>query len=174
MRGLAMVILLGSLVGCGSAGSPGRWVKDMGGTLHDAHAQRAQAALALLAPPPNVRVRVLDVESVGAYAWPDGQIFVTRGLVDLLTQPELVAAIAHEAGHLMDGGHLRAPRALHGYGSDPDAEVRADAAGASLLRQRGLDARVMSSMLDKVCASPAAPASCRPGLRRRIQALARR
>ena len=176
MRILALVGLLGCLVGCGTSGDPGRWAQRMGGTLHDARAQRAEAALAVLAPPSgeDVRVRVLDVAAVGAYAWPDGEIFVTRGLVDLLPQRELVAAIAHEAGHLLDGRHLRGPVSLHGYSSDSDAEVRADAAGVWLLRRRGFDDRVMSSMLQRVCASAAVSATCRPGLRRRIGALASR
>ena len=164
--------LLGVLIGCGTASSPIRWARDQGGILHDQRQQRADSALAMLTLPSGVssiHVHVLDTGSVGAYAWPDAQIFVTRGLVDLLPQPELAAAIAHEAGHLLDGGHLGAPLSLHGRNSDPDAEIRADAIGVRLLSQRGIETHTMSAMLKKV-AEAAAP-GCRPSIRRRISAL---
>jgi Zn-dependent protease with chaperone function len=95
---------------------------------------------------------------------------VTRGLVDLLDQRELAAAIAHEVGHLLDGGHVHTVVSLGGC-TDPDVEIRADAIGVRLLEQQETGRDAMISMLEKVCASSAAPQACRPGIRRRIEAL---
>jgi predicted Zn-dependent protease len=117
-----------------------------------------------------VYVRVLNSNSVGAFGWPDGDVFVTRGLVDLLNEPELTAALAHEMGHLLDGGFAHAVVSLRGCSSDPDAEIRADAIGVRLLQQNGIPPGAMSSMLAKVCASAAVPSSRRAQMQSRIAA----
>jgi Zn-dependent protease with chaperone function len=46
---------------------------------------------------------------VGAWAWADGHIRVSRALVDLLDDNELAAALSHELGHLLDRGDLPDP-----------------------------------------------------------------
>jgi Zn-dependent protease with chaperone function len=43
---------------------------------------------------------------LGAWAWPGGRIEVSRALIDRLDDEQLAAALAHELGHLLDGGHL--------------------------------------------------------------------
>lgn len=158
--------------GCGTTGESA-WVQRQGGITRAAWQARAEAALFRLTLPQQARVRVqvLDSNSVGAFAWPDGDVFVTRGLVDLLNEPELTAALAHEMGHLLDGGFAHALVSLHGCSSDPDAEIRADAIGMRLLQQNGLPPGAMSSMLAKVSASAAMPPSRRAEMRRRLAAV---
>ena len=160
-------------LGCGSIGDQSTWVKAQGGLVSDSHQRRAEAACALLGRPVEGRPQVyaLNSDSVGAYSWPNGNIFVTRGLVDLLNDQELAAAIAHEMGHLLNDGHLHAVASLRGCCVSPDAEVRADATGMELLRSRGISATSMVTMLQKVRASLPASSSCRDAIKARIELL---
>jgi predicted Zn-dependent protease len=119
-----------------------------------------------------VHVHVLDSSTIGAYGWPDGNLFVTRGLVDRLSDRELAAAIAHEVGHLLNDGHLDSVVSLRGCYVSPDAEARADAIGVRLLASRGIGRDAMTSMLNKVRASPDLPPSCGEAIGRRIELLA--
>jgi Zn-dependent protease with chaperone function len=168
-----ILVALPLIGGCSAVGGRQPWEQANGGLIRDAHEQRAQAAFALLGLPnaTQVHVHVLNCNAVGAYGWPDGAVFVTRGLVDLLDQQELAAAIAHEAGHLLDGGHVRSVVSLRGCTDDPDAEVRADAIGVRLLEHGGIARHEMVSMLQKVCASTDAPSLCRPAMLRRLAVL---
>jgi len=121
-----------------------------------------------------VHVNVLDSDAVGAYGWPDGNLFVTRGLVDLVSDQELAAAIAHEMGHLLNDGHLHTVVSLRGCCVSPDAEARADSIGVRLLDERGIGRGAMISMLNKVRSSPGVPPSCQQGIGRRIELLTER
>ena len=98
-----------------------------------------------------VRYAISNSPTPAAYGWPDGRLLLTRGLVRLLDDDELAAAVAHELGHLLDDGHLHeaAPAAALG-GVGVDAEARADAAGVRLLGGAGLPADAMPRMLEKV------------------------
>ena len=116
-------------------------------------------------------MHVVDSNTVGAYGWPDGNLFVTRGLVDRLSDRELAAAIAHEMGHLLNDGHLYTVVSLRGCCVSPDAEARADAIGVRLLASRGIGRDAMTSMLNKVRASPDLPPSCGEAIGRRIELL---
>lgn len=144
-----------------------------GGIVHDARLNRARAECAILSPSADrpVHVQVLDNDSVGAYGWPDGNLFVTRGLVDLLTDKELAAAIAHEMGHLLNDGHLHTVVSLRGCSVSPDIEERADSIGVRLLEEHGIARGAMVSMLEKVRSSPGMSASCQPALDHRIELL---
>ena len=107
----------------------------------DAHA-RAQAALTRLAGAgAGVTVRVLGQSDPAAFAWRDGTVFVTRGLVALLSADELSAALAHELGHLTGRGD-----GLPG----PAAEQLADRIGGEVLRASGLPPELMLHMLRKL------------------------
>jgi len=160
-------------LGCGAVGEQSTWVKAQGGLVSDSYQRRAEAASALLGRPVEGRPQVYALNSrlVGAYSWPDGNIFVTRGLVDLLNDQELAAAIAHEMGHLLNDGHLHAVASLRGCCVSPDAEARADATGMELLRSRGISANAMVTMLQKVRASLPAPSSCQHAITARIELL---
>lgn len=156
-------------------GDQSTWVKAQGGLVSDSYQRRAEAASALLGRQVEGRSQVyaLNSDSVGAYSWPDGSIFVTRGLMDLLNDQELAAAIAHEMGHLLNDGHLHAVASLRGCCVSPDAEVRADATGMELLRIRRISANAMVTMLQKVRASLPASSSCQQAIATRIEALSR-
>ena len=125
-------------------------------------------------PARGVSVHVLNSDIVGANSWPDGNIFVTRALVDLLDKDELAAAMAHELGHLLNDGHLQGVASLRGTCSSPDAEVRADATGYEVLRMQTINPHAMVSMLRKVKSGIPASSPCQRGLAARIDLLINR
>jgi predicted Zn-dependent protease len=152
------------------------WIRARGGLAEGICNQRAQFVSLILGGCTDVptRVCVLNSDSIGAYSWPDGKIFVTRGLVQRLTDEELLAAIAHEMGHLVNDGHLRTIASLQGCTVSLDAESRADSTGAALLTSRGVSSIAMIAMLQKVRNSPALDPVCREALGHRIEFLAAR
>jgi hypothetical protein len=119
------------------------------------------------------RLELMGGVAPAAYSWPDGRIVVSSGLVDVLDDKELAAAIAHEIGHLLNDGHLgTGVAALSGSGaSGSDEEERADETGARLLAACRFPPEAMARMLGRVKDSPHAPADCRAGLARRIERL---
>lgn len=169
---LISIIALSSL-GCQNTTSEVAWIRAQGGTVQDTRLNRAQAACAILGSSADrtVHVHVLDSDSIGAYGWPNGNLFVTRGLVDLLTDQELAAAIAHEMGHLLNDGHLHTFVSLRGCCVNPDIEARADSIGVRLLAQHGIGRSVMISMLNKVRSSPGMPSLCQQRIGQRIELL---
>jgi predicted Zn-dependent protease len=125
---------------------------DMASSSDHVRRQRVERAGSLLLPGGGVRWRVTSRADVGAWAWPDGRIEVAKGLVDRLDDQELAAALAHELGHLIDGGHLAAgPHALDGGAGD--LERRADRVGCAMLVRQGVPAAAMPRMLAKVAAA---------------------
>ena len=149
------------------------WIQSHGGVLRDERQHRVDQAVQRLGSHGSgirLEVSVLASNSVAAYCWPDGRGFVTRGLVDLLGDEELTAAIAHELGHLLNDGHVHAVAGLRGCETSADAEARADAAGAALMQARGLPPVAMMRMLQKV-KSVDPPLSCQRELSRRIRLL---
>ena len=110
----------------------------------------------VLLPGAGVRWNVTSRNEVGAWAWPDGRIEVSRKLVDQLDADELAAALAHELGHLIDRGHLHAvPNAL--AGEPGDLERRADRIGCTVLRNAGVPVDAMPRMLGKVAVATRDP-----------------
>ena len=166
----ALVVLALAGTGCAAGAGSGtteprdEWASRRGGVTRDARLARLRAAAApvvtqaALARP--VRLAVLDTPRVGAYSFPDGRIFVSRGLADLLAGDDeaLAAAVAHELGHLyrpadqaqaLGGATSRAGPAA----GEPD-EFRADATACALLRAAGLDPGALADVLRKVADSP--------------------
>lgn len=90
---------------------------------------------------------------LAAFAWPDGSVLVTRDLVDLLDDDQLAAALAHEIGHLVNGGHVAAPATLAGTPVDDQPERHADRTGCRLLAARGRSPDAMRRMLVTVSAA---------------------
>ena len=125
-----------------------RWSVSHGGVLAPDRAgaayERTQDALARIAAAcacARVTVRVLGDAEPAAFAFRDGSVFVTRGLVALLDDGELSAALAHEVGHLSGRGD-----GLPGA----EAERLADRIGADLLRASGLAPALMPRMLRRI------------------------
>jgi Zn-dependent protease with chaperone function len=161
--------------GCaGQATSADGWVRRAGGLSGDAAAagrvRTAAERLGLGDATGSVTVRLLDSRRVAAYAWPDGRVFVTTGLVARLDDDELAAAIAHEVGHLTGDGHLTGRAGLGGRprnGSEADADAR----GVELLRDRALPTDAMERMLREVRDAHRRAPSIRRALDRRIAGL---
>ena len=176
---LLLTALLGIGVGCsaGPSNTIDRWAAERGGVLVDARQDRAERTLARLSvanvTSKRLSIAVLDTSSIGAFSWPSGQVFVTRGLVDLVDDDELCAAIAHEAGHLVVDGHLPPPAALDGYrrSSRQDCEVTADLMARELLKGSSVDGQALPRLLKKIANQPAASPASRAQLSRRIAQL---
>ena len=176
MRAILLFIGCGmilSMAGCLAEQRQSSWVQSRGGLVQDDRLARAEAALEMLGQPADraISVRVLDSDVVCAYGWPNGQLFVTRALVDLLDEPELAAALAHEMGHLLNDGRMHSVVSLRGCDASMDIEAGADATGTQLLAGRNLSRDVMIQMLEKVGSSPSINSDCRRALVRRIQLL---
>lgn len=168
-----VILLTLFTVGCGNAASELAWVRSQGGVVGDSRLNRAQAACALLGSSTDrtLQVHVLDSASVGAYGWPNGNLFVTRGLVDMLTDDELAATIADELGHLLNDGHLHTVVSLRGCCVNADNEARADSIGVRLLAEHGIGCEAMTSMLIKVRSSAAVSPLCQRRIGQRIELL---
>jgi len=161
-------------VGCSPAPTQSAWVRSNGGLAGKQEFAKAQVALALLsgAETQAIQVSVINSDAVGAYAWPGGNVYLTRGLVELLDRQELAAALAHEIGHLIADQTLNPPSSLGGT-SDNRSEISADAVGAQLLGKRGIKRDALVSMLRKVCCCPSVNSSCRRAMLERIEILSR-
>lgn len=135
---------------------------------------RAEAALAALSSSHDgrsLKIVVLDSQDVGAYCWPSGKVVLTRGLLEVVDDPQLIAAIAHEVGHLLADGHLPGRAALAGCQSSPDAETEADLVARALLRSRDLPDEALVGLLQKLAAHPQTTSACRGHLDRRVARL---
>jgi Zn-dependent protease with chaperone function len=178
LAALGAIALATMTLGCATSprAAAELWVDNHGGVL--AAKSTAQARIETVAQPllaacrgRRISVRVLASDAVTAYSMRDGHVFVTRGLMDRLDDAELQAAVAHELGHLLSDGHLQTVASLRGCCVDPDCEVRADAAGAQLLRAQGLSPLAMQRMLRKVERFGSLPPSCAVEIRHRIARL---
>jgi hypothetical protein len=121
-------------------------------------------------------VSVLDTDDTGAFCWRSGAVYVTRGLVDLLDDDELAAAIAHEVGHLLLDGHTPRAAALDGCRLHPspnreDAETAADFMGRELLKTSAVPDEALPRLLSKLAERPATASTCRDCLARRVARL---
>lgn len=119
-------------------------------------------------PMGSCRFELIDRPKAGAFAWTDGRIAVTRGLIDLLDDEELAAAVSHEIGHLLADGHLSGRVGLHGTS---DVEVRADTLGCQLLIEAGIPPASMKRMLEKLATAPGLTPRQRAAVKARIQRL---
>lgn len=175
-KGCFTIVLM--VAGCAHAPYRGAsqvaaWARRQGGVVTDARQLRLDAAVAALArgcSGRELRPHVLDSDHACAYSWPNGHLFVTRGLVDRLTDDELTAAVAHELGHLLQDGHVATLVSLRGCRQGTEVEAAADEWGCQLLQSRGRSPTAMISMLRKVRAATEDPA-CGRALQLRIDLL---
>ena len=130
------------------------WSHRQGGIVRGAWQQHIDCACQRLSPAiPDLVIKpyVLDADDLSAYSWPDGEVFVTRGLIDAASPDELAAVIAHEAGHLI--AHRRrsdATAMLRGRQSHLNPEIQADALGSVILADCNIPTTAMLHVLLKV------------------------
>lgn len=161
------------LGGCASNRAWSGWATAQGGLYRGpclARVKRIGQALAAGLPGRTVRFHVLATREVTAYSFPNGDVFLTRGLVDRAGDNEVAAAIAHEFGHLLGNGYLRGPVALYEKNQDLDVEERADAVGCEVLRMHGISPKYLIKTLQLVASSTNNP-RCRKEMRQRIAKL---
>ena len=181
MLSLALSVILWGSAGCASIttnwGTLHRqtvWAQNQGGVLVDTE---YDARLTACADRLNrrlesdVRLSLLNNNAISAYAWPDGHLYVTRGLMDRMNDDELEAAMAHEIGHLLDHGNLRTTWSLNNPSDELNTESRADIIGSRLLQQMGLGIDTMIRMLEKVTLDENLSKSSRERLKHRIAIL---
>jgi len=130
------------------------WSHKQGGIVSGTWQQRIERTCQRLSPAiPCLVIKpyVLDADDLSAYSWPDGEVFVTRGLIDAASPDELAAVIAHEAGHLI--AHRRrsdATAMLRGRQSHLNPEIQADALGSVILADCNIPTTAMLHVLLKV------------------------
>jgi hypothetical protein len=119
--------------------APASWVHEHGGIHQGPEVQRAELAASRFAGVINnpVRVAVLASDQPAAWSWPEGQIFLTAGLVRALDDDQIVAVIGHELGHLLCAGHASTTVALVGIEPNRDLEIAADLTCLRLLDRTG-------------------------------------
>jgi Zn-dependent protease with chaperone function len=169
--------------GCGtSAAARASWERSRGGLASSPveprlSAERPRAALARVAPACctlTLSVSVLQNDAPAAHSFKDGALYVSTGLLARLTDDELAAVLAHELGHLMiDGLLTEEPAALSGKPAalaGADVELHADLLARSVLRERGISPRALTSALQKVAAASSGE-TFYAGLTRRVAKL---
>lgn len=153
-RALALLPIFAALAGCAAAARP---VPDAALTAPSDASRLARLTrlgeeiAGSVSPPGAVAFALSSRGGLGAWSWPDGRVRVSRDLVDLLDEDELRAALAHELGHLVDGGHVAGgPAALAGSRDAAGSEARADVLGCRLLRARDAAPEALPRMLRRV------------------------
>lgn len=144
-----------------------RWLDQLGGvnSCPDLSQRLSTACQPLLrAAGTRTEVRVVDSDRPGAWSWPNGKIYVSKGLMAMLTDAELAAVVGHELGHLLREGHVKTQVALASSTASSDVEADADDLSRSLLRSCGQDDAAMRSVLLKLADHPSTPALTRSAL----------
>ena len=177
MRGLLRLLFILApclCVGCATQPSAiwSQWAHDQGGIVRCPDESRVSVALARLGNPRcpasgrNIQVKILASDHPCAFAWRDGTLFITAGLLQILDDREVTAVLAHELGHLQE--RVGGAAAFSGAGALA-CEMRADIAGCGLLRQAGLPPQLLGQALQKVRDDPRTASCYRQALTRRIE-----
>jgi predicted Zn-dependent protease len=94
------------------------------------------------------RILIQHYPEVNAYSTPEGQIIVTRGLLQSVsTEEELAGVIAHEMGHMISFHQRKQGRSFIGYSAD---EFSADKRGMQLLEKAGYSPAGLAAMLSLI------------------------
>jgi hypothetical protein len=136
---------------------------------------RATTALQRLRPAFTGDAVVCVSKSVipSASSWSDGTIYLSTGLLRILDDDEVVAAVAHELGHITHASDA-CVRQIHALdGSRDDVEQAADAAAIEMLRRSGVPLASLSRVLMTVRDLPETRRELRPAITRRIELLPR-
>lgn len=139
------------MVGCGAEDRP--YVHRSSQQISEAKAaeHRVRSAFFRLTELGNSHMGVLvEYDAVPtAYGWRDGQIVLTTSLVDLLNDDQIVAVIAHEAGHLVMEDKIRLP-GIGATGYSVTGEFLADQIGCDILIKSGFPPDTMVSALNRI------------------------
>ena len=147
------------LTGCSIIGqtpdvsSHHKWALQHGGILVDQRQQRLNQTCQLLASvclDIVIDPHVLNSNDLAAYSWPNGELYVTRGMIDAANPDELAAVVAHEIGHLIDHRHSNATTMLLGQKHHLNPEIQADSMGCRILAACNISTTAMLHMLQKV------------------------
>jgi Zn-dependent protease with chaperone function len=174
---LALMATVVSLSGLGCAQSPATFHELLSQSSsrklceESAAEQRLEVALERLRVSYQgpARVCVLDSPKPAAYSWSNGNIYLTRGLIERLNDDEMSAVIAHELGHLTHADSASQGFALGGLRTGD--EQSADAVGIMLLRLSGIPPAALAHALAKVRDAPQTPVDVRQSLTARIALL---
>lgn len=167
-----------AFIGCASVHPEGTshiaaWTQQHGGEVCDARLERVRGIAGTLPAQVNghpIQLHVLQSDAVVAYSWPSGEVFLSAGLVNIATDDEIAAAIAHELGHLLNDAPGRDALSLRGGGGSLEIEASADATGAKLLATTGHSAMALNTLLWKVRAASNS-VECRSEISERIKRL---
>jgi predicted Zn-dependent protease len=171
---ILLLLLVAPVVGCSAPTPIERWVVAQGGTVCDQRLERARPLVAALCDSRHdvkLEVAVLDRDDLAAFSWPDGHIFLSRGLIDSLDDAALSAAIAHEIAHVLNHKHSNGVAALRGSDARLTEEVRADRLGVHLLQAAGVSGDAMAAMLECVLHAGDLPPQVQAELRHRAKLL---
>lgn len=157
--GITLILASG---GCSAGSAPAlgaspRWIGQQGGlfTVTPETARRVEQVANMLGgaieAPVSLDIRVLKQSAPQAFAWGNGEIYVTTGLLDQMTDAELVAVVAHEIGHLLEGGQMHAVWSVAGRSAaHPEIEFAADAHALTLLQRVNIPKNSLRTALSKV------------------------
>jgi hypothetical protein len=138
-----------TLTGCASTPPPTS-------NLQSPNAFRASDVLTLLGFP-LANVHIIESDSLAAYSYSDGSIYLTRALIDRTTNNQLAAVIAHELGHLAAAPTSPARFALEG--------------STHILLSHNIPPTSLSQSLTLVRDDPQTPPNLKPALTQRISRL---
>ena len=150
-----------------------QWVLQRGGVIRGSQQLRAQLLCDRLCRGwihNSIHVRIVNSSLLGAWTWPDRDIYITRGLALHLTDDELAAAIAHEMGHLINSNAVQCPYALGRNGEKLGIEAGADLTGSRVLAAHGISPQCLIRVL-QLLYRRSSNVSLRNSLQLRIQAL---
>ncbi|MBC7782685.1 MAG: M48 family metalloprotease [Burkholderiales bacterium] len=149
-----------------------RWIDRNGGLASGPDVDRLRRAAAPIVAAGGVPVRlsVVATPALGAWSWPDGSIFVSRGLLHIVTDAELAAIVGHEIGHLSTQTGATRQGALSETSGDLATESAADEFAVRLLDRNHLPKTAMRTALQKLLSLSDATES-RDGLDARLAKL---
>jgi len=128
-----------------------QWSHEQGGEINDCRVDRLRAVGATWSERTNIPLRfhVLNTTKVVAYSWPTGDVYCSAGLLNVATDVELKAAIAHELGHMLTDAKPGSPQAFGGNGS-LTAEENADCCALALMKGANIPMDSLVTLLTKV------------------------
>ena len=180
MRGawLFIAVILLGVGGCSAAPSlqsnsshlQDFWIARHGGLGDPSRVARISDRFSPIIGKP-IHINILKSDDLAAWSWPDGHIYVTRGLERRLDDNELAAVIGHELGHVLSRSHSENTAAFLGKCAGGDVEQAADQVGVHLLEAAHLPPTAARSALRKLLASTDLNPQCRAAIEARIARL---